>query len=229
MDWAVGRWTRTVMAAGLSPTEQAVAHALGMYADRRGGNVRPGVARLAKDVGVSERTVSRALVAIRKAGLAIIASRSHRFRGLADVYRLLAAPAVVKPPRSTDTTVSPTTDGTTGGSPAPDPISTAVGQVAGMGRREAGRLLSRARRVVRAGTPERAVLEALRAALPDDVASPASVLHSRLLNIEGMPEQTALAWLRGRVRRWTPTAHRTSTAPRTVEAFGATSLTLAGW
>lgn len=231
--WSLPLWTRTVLEAGLTPTEQAVAHALASYADHAGGSVRPGVANLAAVVGVSERTVSRALVIIRHRGLVERTSRSDRFRGLADVYRLVVS-AAVRAVRSTATRVRPTNYSTTGGRPSPDRgpadlYADTVAGIDGLTPREQTRLAARARRAAAHGSTPRAVVAALTTPLPADTVSAAAVLHARLLNVEGLPEERALEWLAARLKTWSPRRRRTAAAPRSAEAFGPTTTVLTGW
>lgn len=233
-SWAVTRWNRALAAERLTGTETRVAIVLATYADGTGGNVRPGVTRLAREVGVAERTVIRALVRLREKGMLLLVSRSDRFRGLADVYRLIIPERFRPSARSHDTGVRPTNYGTTGGRTSPDdPIDRAVAGVPGLGRREAERLASRARGLTRAGMDVGTVTKVLTAPLPDRTGHPAAVLHARLMNVTGMDDGSARGWLDGLVTRWRPARsgpRRTRVVPRTAGDFpGLSSPQLTAW
>lgn len=86
-------WEKTVRDAGMAKGEGgvsvlAIALVLATYANADGTKVYPGVARLAKGAGVSDRTVDRALARLRAEGYVIKVREGNSRAGKADEYRL---------------------------------------------------------------------------------------------------------------------------------------------
>jgi len=83
-------WERVVLQVVMPPTTKLVALALAVYANKNGGNARPGNHRLASSLGISERTVERQLLWLREHGLLAQTFDGRRAgrRGLASVYQL---------------------------------------------------------------------------------------------------------------------------------------------
>ncbi len=65
-----------------------LAFVLATYADMNGSRVRPGVGRLSRVAGVTDRTVKRALATLRELGLIERVKQGNRWAGHADEYRL---------------------------------------------------------------------------------------------------------------------------------------------
>lgn len=77
--------------SGLPSTTKLVAYALWDFSDQRGRNIHPGISKLAAIVGVSNRTIERALKQLRQEGW-IVRTKSHQDFGkrskMSDVYAL---------------------------------------------------------------------------------------------------------------------------------------------
>jgi hypothetical protein len=80
------RWLRAVKRSDLSSKAKAVANVLGIHYMTwdTGGDMRPGVPRLAKDTSMSERSVHRALKELGDAGYLKVGKRGHT--GTATLY-----------------------------------------------------------------------------------------------------------------------------------------------
>lgn len=237
MSFSHARWTRAISEAGLRRTERAVALTLPLYADPDGWEVRPGIVGLAEEVGASTKTIERALARLRALGLIIRTSRADRWRGLADVYRLVV-PGRRSAGRSTDTRTPPPNDGTTGRGrvalPARnDDMRAALAHGWAMTAKERERVAARAERMIAAGWDEGLILRVLGAAPPDGMVSGAALLHARLITLEKGSRDDALKFLdRLLAARWwakRTKRRRTGTAPRAAEDFGPTSEVLSAW
>jgi len=88
----VGRfaWERVVRATDTTSTVKLVALTLATYGDRNGQRLRPGVDRLARACGLSERATRAALVTLRDLGLIerTVAGSTMGRRAIADEHRL---------------------------------------------------------------------------------------------------------------------------------------------
>lgn len=72
----------------MAQSTKLLAFALATYADMNGSRVRPGVGRLSRVAGVTDRTVKRALATLRELGLIERVKQGNRWAGHADEYRL---------------------------------------------------------------------------------------------------------------------------------------------
>ncbi len=88
----VGRfeWEKAFRAVALKPVSvQAVAHYFVTYADTKNGDrMHPGIKRAARDIGVDEKTVRRALDHLRTSGWFVRIREGNSFAGTADEYAL---------------------------------------------------------------------------------------------------------------------------------------------
>jgi hypothetical protein len=74
-------WRTAISTSDLEPTTRHVALALSLYMNERGGSAFPGAARLAKDTGLSERTVRDHLgLLVRRGWLEILRDGGGRAR-----------------------------------------------------------------------------------------------------------------------------------------------------
>lgn len=129
-------WQRRVVASpGLDAKAKLVALTLSLYADyRTGSDAFPGLDRLAKDTGLNERSIRRALPLIVSAGFAhcIKSDHSQRARRVADLYTLAHPASLAQAPdtESTDTGLTvhcaPDTE-STASDKAPDSQSQSTG------------------------------------------------------------------------------------------------------
>lgn len=107
-------WEKCVRLVKMPTTTKLVALALATYGNRQGSNIHPGNKRLATELGVSPRTIERAVDWLRSHGLLeqTFKGRSAGRKGLANAYRLAVAEDL---PDRVDFAVSPdTTDGSSG-------------------------------------------------------------------------------------------------------------------
>jgi hypothetical protein len=81
-------WEKTVRNARLGVSSTAVALVLATYANADGSSVRPGVSRVATGLGVSTRTVDRAMARLREEGYLLKVREGNSRAGKADEYRL---------------------------------------------------------------------------------------------------------------------------------------------
>lgn len=88
-------YLRLIRDADLTSPARLVLHVMAGYADADGGNVRPTVATLAADTGLSERTVKKATRELRAAGWLDVQSAGGCFDGKnrATLYRLAVGAA----------------------------------------------------------------------------------------------------------------------------------------
>lgn len=89
-------WAKACARADTTVTAKAVGLCLMNYATARGTNSHPGHARIAKELRVSEKTVSRGIAALIEAGLIrqIVEGRQASRRNWASVYRLTMPPQI---------------------------------------------------------------------------------------------------------------------------------------
>ncbi|WP_328856358.1 helix-turn-helix domain-containing protein [Williamsia herbipolensis] len=108
-------WERVVRAADLPTSVKCIALILATYASKDGENVRPSVATVADHMRTSERTVNRAMVTLREAGLIERVRRGNRWADSSahrtDLHRLTIPEGVLFMPelieRSTPEHASP--------------------------------------------------------------------------------------------------------------------------
>ncbi|WP_337456598.1 helix-turn-helix domain-containing protein [Prescottella sp. D32] len=81
-------WERIVRRVHMVQSTKLLAFVLATYADMNGSRVRPGVGRLSRVAGVTDRTVKRALATLRELGLIERVKQGNRWAGHADEYRL---------------------------------------------------------------------------------------------------------------------------------------------
>lgn len=110
-------WERVVMQVEMPPTAKLIALALATFGNRSGANIHPGNKRLARELGLSLRTVERQVDWLRTHGLIeqTFQGRSAGRRGLANTYRLVVAddlPDLVTFAVSPDTAVGSSDAGT---------------------------------------------------------------------------------------------------------------------
>jgi hypothetical protein len=139
----------------------AVAMTLAVYADKDGGNIFPGERKIMRATGMSQRTVRRAMAALRDAGVIVQVGKGNGMRGIAGSYRL-AEPARIAgqaaflaPDHGSSETEPRVTSGPNHGSPMASqvPIEVPIPQVRD---REEGSPTTPLREVVEAdrGQPE---------------------------------------------------------------------------
>ncbi len=82
-------WERLILLVDIPPMTKLIGLALAVYARRDGGNIHPGQARLAKETGLTDRSVRSHLERLRELGLIERTERgvgnAHMRR--ADVFR----------------------------------------------------------------------------------------------------------------------------------------------
>src|SRR5436190_23102192 len=86
----IGRfeWERAVLRLAMPTTTKLVALTLAIYGSRDGSGIHPGEARLARELGLSERSVRGHLRTLRDLRLIVRESHGGSRSGLADTYRL---------------------------------------------------------------------------------------------------------------------------------------------
>ena len=84
-------WERMVRATKMDPSTKLAALICGTYADQDGTKVRPGLKRLSADTGLSQRSMKRAMVALRSMGLLDRVTKGSNLgtKDMVDVYRLV--------------------------------------------------------------------------------------------------------------------------------------------
>lgn len=92
-------WERVVRAADLPTSVKCVALILATYASKDGGHVRPSIITVADHMRTSERTVNRAMVTLREAGLIERVRRGNRWADSSahrtDLHRLTVPEGVL--------------------------------------------------------------------------------------------------------------------------------------
>lgn len=90
-------WSRAIRGRFQKLSDVAVARTLADYGNRDGSNCHPGVARLAKDLCTTDKTIKRALGWLAEYGWITLKNRGRRKLGEADVYSLtIPAPVAVE-------------------------------------------------------------------------------------------------------------------------------------
>jgi Helix-turn-helix domain len=113
------RWMRAILATDYPPATFKVAISLGLYFNCSTGRCDPGNARIAKELGVTVRSVRRAIAALEEAGW-LIANRGGGSHDQKTSFTLLMAPErrTTAVPCTEDKAMSPvrgTETGTDGG------------------------------------------------------------------------------------------------------------------
>ncbi|MGW5518491.1 helix-turn-helix domain-containing protein [Nocardia africana] len=81
-------WERIIRRLSIPSQQKFLALMLATYADPDGSRVHPGVERLARVMGVTDRTVKRSLAELRSLGLVELVKQGNRWAHKADEYRL---------------------------------------------------------------------------------------------------------------------------------------------
>ena len=124
-------WERMVRATKMDPSTKLAALICGTYANQDGSKVRPGLKRLSEDSGLSQRSMKRAVVALRSMGLLDRVSKGSNLgvKDMVDVYRLVIPAGNQVPPMALGQ-VTPTSPGDTSDTnqvtPATEPGDTHV-------------------------------------------------------------------------------------------------------
>lgn len=103
-------WERAVRATPMDPSIKLAALILATYASQNGTKVRPGLRRLSEDAGLSQRTMQRAMVALRSKGLLDRISKGSNLgvKDMVDVYQLVIPAGNQVTPMSLGNQVTPT-------------------------------------------------------------------------------------------------------------------------
>lgn len=81
-------WERWLRRVKLPPQVKYLGAMIAMYGDADGSHVRPGVDRLARVMGVTDRTVKRSLAELRQWGFLERVKQGNRWAQHSDSYRL---------------------------------------------------------------------------------------------------------------------------------------------
>jgi hypothetical protein len=81
-------WERWLRRVKLPPQVKYLGAIAAMYGNADGTQVRPGVERLARVMGVTDRTVKRSLAELRRWGFLEMTKKGNRHAGHTDTYRL---------------------------------------------------------------------------------------------------------------------------------------------
>jgi hypothetical protein len=105
-------WERAVRATKMDPSTKLAALICGTYANQDGTKVRPGLRRLSEDAGLSQRSMKRAVVALRSMGLLDRVTKGSNLgvKDMVDVYRLVIPAGNQVPPMALGQ-VTPATPG----------------------------------------------------------------------------------------------------------------------
>jgi len=84
-------WERMVRATKMDPSTKLAALICATYANQDGTKVRPGLRRLSEDSGLTQRTMQRAVVALRAMGLLDRVTKGSNLgtKDMVDVYQLV--------------------------------------------------------------------------------------------------------------------------------------------
>ncbi len=93
-------WERMVRATKMDPSTKLAALICGTYANQDGTKVLPGLKRLSADAGLSQRSMKRAVVALRSMGLLDRVTKGSNLgvKDMVDVYRLVIPAGYQVPP-----------------------------------------------------------------------------------------------------------------------------------